>query len=224
MPLFGTIHLTLLASIAVTAALLAILCRTGRIPTRPTRLILGYTLGLNELIWWAFRYSHEGFNFPNNLPLQLCDVLIWATVAACITLSPALVEFTWFAGLAGAGMALLTPDLWAPWPQYPAIYFFLAHGGIVAGAMLLVAGRLSPLRPHALWRAFSMLIAFASFVGAVNQMAGTNYMYLCRKPGSASLLDQLGPWPIYLIGGAAVTLAIFGLLWLPVRPAKPTPP
>lgn len=217
MPLFGTVHLSLLAGIAFLSVLTAWLCRTGRLPSRPVRLALGYGIAVNELIWWAYRYSHEGFRFPHNLPLQLCDATVWATVIACLTLAPAAVEFTWFAGIAGAGMALLTPDLWAPWPQYPSIYFFLAHGGIVGGAIILVAGRIAPLRKSAPLRAFGILLAYAAFVGAVNAAAGTNYMYLCRKPGNASLLDQMGPWPMYLLGGAALTLVIFGLLWLVAR-------
>jgi hypothetical integral membrane protein (TIGR02206 family) len=217
MELFGMTHLALLGVIGLIALALASLCRTGRIPARPLRLILGVALALNELIWWWFRYSHEGFRFPVNLPLQLCDVTIWSTVIACLTLAPAIVEFTWFAGLAGAAMALLTPDLWSPWPSYPAIYFFIAHGGIVAGAILLVGGRIVPIRRGAMWRAFALLTLFAAFVGAFNAIFDTNYMYLCRKPANGTLLDRMGPWPVYLGSAAAAALVLFWLLGLPVR-------
>jgi hypothetical integral membrane protein (TIGR02206 family) len=218
-PLFGPAHISLLAGIAVAAVLLSVLCRRGRISGRRTRLALGYGLIVNELIWWAFRYSHEGVHLAN-LPLQLCDITLWATALACVTLVPAIVEFAYFAGFAGAGMALLTPDLWSGWPSYPAIYFFVAHGAIVMACSVLVFGGIAPPRPGAVWRAFRVLAGYAAAVGAFNAILGTNYMYLCRKPRNASLLDMLGPWPIYLVGGAAAGLALFWLLWLPVRPPR----
>lgn len=217
MPLFGRIHITLLTAIALVGVLLAWACRTRRLPARPVRLVLGVALAANELIWWVFRYSHEGFHFPYNLPLQLCDVTVWMTVAACLTLKPWVVEFDYFAGIAGAGMALLTPDLWWPWPTYPAIYFFLAHGGIVIGIGVLVFGKIAPLRPGAVWGAYGGLLAYAALLGAFNAIFHTNYMYLTTRPKSASVLDAFGPWPVYLIQTAALALFMYFLLWLPTR-------
>ena len=219
MALFGSIHLALLIGIAAAATALARMCRRQRLPFRTARLALGYVLAGNELIWWAFRYSHEGLRLAN-LPLQLCDVTLWATVAACLTAIPALIEFAYFAGVAGAGMALLTPDLWSPWPSYPAIYFFIAHGGIIVACAVLAFGSHAPFRRGAVWRVFAMLAAYALAVGIFNAVFGTNYMYLCHKPRNPSLLNLLGPWPVYLAAGALVALALFGILWLPVRPAK----
>lgn len=117
-------------------------------------------------------------------------------------------------------MALLTPDLWSPWPTYPAVYFFIAHGAIVVAVAVLVFGRISPLGRGAVWRAYVLLLGYALLLGMFNQICGTNYMYLCRKPKNASLLDALGPWPWYLVPAAVTVLALFWLLWLPARPGS----
>jgi hypothetical integral membrane protein (TIGR02206 family) len=218
--LFGPLHLALLVSIAAAAAALAWLCRHRVLPPRATRLAVGWALLLNELVWWIFRYSHEGVHL-RNLPLQLCDLTVWLAVLACLTARPSVAEFAYFAGLAGAGMALVTPDLWSPWPSYPAIYFFAAHGGIVVAVALMAFGGIVRFRSGAVWRSFGWLVAYAVLIGTFNAVCGSNYMYLCRKPASATLLDKLGPWPWYLLPAAAVGLAFFWLLWLPVRPRKP---
>ena len=174
MRLFGPLHLALLAAIAAVAAGLSILCRRRPGMARAVRLTLGWGLAGNELVWWLFRYSHEGVHLWN-LPLQLCDLTVWLSVGACLTAIPWVVEFAYFAGMAGAGMALLTPDLWSPWPSYPAIYFFVAHGGIVTAMSVLVFGGICPLRAGAVWRAYRLLLGWAAVAGAFNLLAGTNY-------------------------------------------------
>jgi len=214
--LFGPLHLSLVLATLVAVAALSILCRRRPNAARPLRLALGYGLAANEIVWWIFRYSHEGVHLVN-LPLQLCDATVWLSAAACLTLQPFVVEAAYFAGIAGAGMALLTPDLWSPWPSYPAVYFFVAHGGIVAASSVPVFGRLAELRPGAWWRAFLALLGYAAVVGALDRLTGANYMYLCVKPKSGSLLNAFGPWPVYLAPAAALTLALFWLMYLPVQ-------
>lgn len=219
MPLFGSLHLALLGATAVTAGVLVWLCRRGIIRFRPTRRALGVALASNELVWWVYRYSREGIHV-RNLPLQLCDAGVWLSVLACLTVIPAIVEFAYFAGLAGATMALLTPDLFSPWPTYPAIYFFTAHGGIVICMVTLVFGGPGKFRHGAPWRSFGLLIAYATLVGVVDWASGSNFMFLLRKPDAPSALDEMGPWPWYLLSGAAAGLLFFWLLWLPVRPSE----
>ena len=217
MRLFGPLHISLLVATALIGAGLVKAGLRWPAAKRPLRLALGAFLAVNEIIWWIFRYSHEGFRFPYNLPLQLCDVTVWTTALACLTLVPWLVEFSYFAGIAGAGMALLTPDLWSPWPSYPAIYFFLAHGGIVVAIAFLVFARIAPLRPGALPRGFGMLLVYAGFVGLFDWIFRTNYMYLCTKPKGDTALSYFGPWPIYLAASFGLALALFWLLWLAAR-------
>jgi hypothetical integral membrane protein (TIGR02206 family) len=221
MSLFGPLHLTLIAAIAIVSCVLAWVVRRRPGMGRGLRIAIGVFLVVGELGWWVFRYSHEGFRWPFNLPLQLCDVTLWMTALACLTAWRSAAEFAYFAGIGGAGMAVLTPDLWTPWPTYPAVWFFLAHGGIIAGAAVLVLGRVVPVTGRSVWRAFGVLAAFGAAIGAFNTAFGSNYMYLCRKPASASLLDALGPWPWYILFGAAVAVGVFWLLYVPVRLTAP---
>jgi hypothetical integral membrane protein (TIGR02206 family) len=221
MKLFGTLHLSILAIIAALASLLILLRRADIIPAKAARWMLGLALAANEVVWWAYRYSREGFHVEN-LPLQLCDAAVWFTVLACFIDARAIVEFAYFAGIAGAGMALLTPNLISPWPSYPAVYFFIAHGGIVVTMLAVVPGSRTTIASAGVWRSYALLLVYAAFVGLVDRMSGANFMFLLHKPEAASLLDAMGPWPWYLLGGALLGLALFWLLWLPVRRTGPT--
>jgi hypothetical integral membrane protein (TIGR02206 family) len=221
MPLFGAAHFGIIAAIVCVAIAVSVLVRRDAAAGRTIRLLLGLGLGVNELIWYAFRYSAEGLRFPEGLPLHLCDLTLWVTVAALLTLNRTAAEFAYFAGTAGAGMAILTPDLWAPLWSYPTMYFFGAHGGVVIGAILLLAGRLVAPRRGCVWRAFAVLNVYAAAVGLFNAVFGTNYLYLCRKPAGASLLDLFGPWPVYIVAAEAMALVLFTAMWLPLRRTAP---
>lgn len=215
--LFGPLHLFIIAAVPGIAAALAWAARRNT-PARPAiATVLGTFLMLNEVTWYIWRIRHEGWRYPEGLPLQLCDLSLWATVAALLTRNQWAYELSYFAGIAGAGMAILTPDLWAPTYSYPTAYFFLAHGTLVAGVLYMTWSGLARPRPGCVWRAMLMVNIFAMVVGLFNAVNRTNYFYLCRKPGGASLVDYLGPWPYYLVSVEFVMAFLFWLLWLPFR-------
>lgn len=129
------------------ASILAAVARRDRRYARRISLSLAAMLTVNEIIWYSYRYSTEGFRFPEGLPLQLCDAMVWLAVAALLTPVQWVFETAFLIGIAGAGMALLTPDLWAPLRSYPSVYFFLAHGAIVIAVLYLVWSNARSLQP-----------------------------------------------------------------------------
>jgi len=217
--LFGFWHLAIIGAIPVLALALAAAARNSCSLCLWIRISLGVFLLVNELIWYGYKFHYEGFRFPEGLPIQLCDLALWLTIVAALGLKPWCYEFAYYAGVAGSSMAVLTPDLWAPFPSYPTIYFFLAHGFVIVTILTLTWGGLLRPRPNSAWLAIRTLNLYGAAIAVFDWIFKTNYLYLREKPASASLLDYLGPWPLYIAAGEALALALFLLLWLPFRHA-----
>lgn len=215
--LFGPTHLAIVAAVPALAAALAFAARRRPKTGRPIRYVLGAFLLLNELVWYVYQIHHGYLRFPGQLPLQLCDLAVWLAVASALWRSAWPFDLVWYWGLSGAGMALLTPDLWTPFASYLAIAFFLSHGGVVTTILFLVwSGQARP-RPGSVWRAFIILNGIAAAIGIFDAVFRTNYLYLRQKPSNASLVDLLGPWPVYILVAEPLVLLLFWILWIPFR-------
>jgi hypothetical integral membrane protein (TIGR02206 family) len=220
----------LLTLLVIGATLAALLVFVRRAPDHWTVIacrLLAVAILVNEagFFFWA-GYNH--FRVADGqLPLQLCDVAAFVTVAALWTRRLLLVELTYFWGLAGTVNGLLTPDVNRHFPDYQYIQYFIAHGGIVVAALVLVVGlRLHP-RPWAPARIFGLTVCLLAFDAVVDLATGDNYLYLRHTPGVHSALDLLGRWPIYIVVAAAIALAVFAILDLPFslpRRARATRP
>ncbi|MGO4375971.1 hypothetical protein AB4Z21_35545, partial [Paenibacillus sp. MCAF20] len=87
-------------------------------------------------------------------------------------------------------------------------------GIIAAGLFILVIERYKPTYKSVL-RAWFWLHVLAIPAALTNYLTGyTNFMFLARKPGTASLLDMLAPWPWYILQlEVVVAMLCVLLLW-----------
>jgi hypothetical integral membrane protein (TIGR02206 family) len=208
---YGLQHLTVLAATLAASVVLALAVR--RIQSERFRwsirlvlalLLLGLTgtflaqsAGRHDLRWWDY------------LPLQLCDMAIFVGVYALLTLRPLAAELLYFWGGAGTLIAMLTPDLGQAFPSWDFVFFFGLHAAVVLSTAVVTFGFDRRPRPRAAWRVFWITNAYAAVVGVVNALTGANFMYLRAKPHAGSLLDWLGPWPVYILAAQVVALLLF---------------
>jgi hypothetical integral membrane protein (TIGR02206 family) len=181
--------------------------------------LLALVLVADELGWWAYLVSRglSAFDLADALPLQLCDITVLAAALALWLRRPMLVELTYFWALAGSVQALLTPDLPQPFPSFLFFQYYVAHGGAVMAALVLVVGLGIAPRRHSVVRVAAITAGYAALVGLVDAVTGANYMYLRTKPPSPTSLDLLGAWPWYLVPAALIGALLFLVLDLPFR-------
>jgi hypothetical integral membrane protein (TIGR02206 family) len=162
-------------------------------------------------------YRGGWLSFELVVPLHLCDLALLLCVYALATRSRRVAEVVWFWAGAGTILAMLTPDVSRGFPDREFLVFFGLHGLVVMSALVLVFG--FGLRPRAggALRVFLLTAAYATAVGAVNAVLGTNFLFLRRKPSNPTLLDALGPWPVYIGAAAGLAFALFNVLALPFR-------
>lgn len=226
--LFGAAHCTILLSVVGLGAALTAIQRRLKPGARSLRLTLGVLLAANTALYYWDLSRHGLLRFPNHLPFELCDASLYLALL-CLLLGPRplLYDLLYYFAVAGAGMALLTPNFVDPFPSLSTMLFFTSHGLLVSATLFLGWSGLARPRPGSAMRAFIGVNLWAVLAGTFNILFKTDYMFLCAKPPTPSLLDLLGPWPWYLLTTEGVAVVLFSLLYLPwrrrtlVRPAVP---
>jgi hypothetical integral membrane protein (TIGR02206 family) len=215
--LFGTWHLVGLALIVLANLLLVYFGRRADERGRKfIRWALAAVLVGDEILFHLWNVTTGQWSLQTTLPLHLCSVLVWLSAYMLVTRNGAVYEFAYLLGIAGALQALLTPDA-GPYgfPHFRAFQVLLSHGTIIASAvyMTLVEG----FRPT--WASVRRVLVGANLymlvIFAFNLLVGSNYLFIAHKPETASLLDVLPPWPIYILFIELLGIIFCLLLYLP---------
>ena len=212
---YGPSHWAVIAVFAVGAVLLVWI---GRRQTESQARCLGRVLGaLTAAIYGAVLiYSLIPPAMDRSVPLRLTDLATAAGAYAFWSQRHWPFALTYYWGLVLSTQALISPALQGPdFPSFQFLGFWAIHLLVVWAAIYLTWGR--RMRPG--WRSYRFAVAvtlgWAAVTYTFNSIAGTDYGFLNRKPATASLLDVLGPWPVYVLIAAALILIVWALMTWP---------
>jgi hypothetical integral membrane protein (TIGR02206 family) len=204
------------AALAVLVAGCAIAIWAPRRHPGPWVRWIALALAAVILAGWVGEYiadAIEGiYSVRYTLPLQLTDAVSATAIVALLTRRQLFVELLYFWALSASLQAVLTPDLAYTFPNWFYFTYFMYHVGSIVAACLLVFGCRQYPRRGAMWWVFALTLAWAAVAGLGDVITGGNYMYLASKPVHNSLLNVLGPWPLYIASAAGVALIMLAIL------------
>ncbi len=210
-------HYLLLGLFVVGAVGMVLLGRRqrGTVAARRSSRVLAVAIACVTVSSQVFQLTPGDFELGSSLPLQLCDFAWVTAVWALWTHQRLPAALTYFWGLTLTAQGIVTPSLEQVFPHPRFFAFWCMHFLIVWSALYLTLGL--GIGPD--WRSYRITVAltavWAVVVYAFDVVVDVNYGYLVRKPGSASLLDPLGPWPVYVVVAMGILLVVWALMTWP---------
>ena len=211
-----SVHIITLAVIAALNIFLLSFKNKDEAARRKVRLALAWGMWINEGLWHLWNIYYGVWNVQEHLPLHTCSVLIWLAGFMLIYKNQYIYEFAYFMGISGAIQALLTPNIGIyGFPHYRYFQTFISHGLLVTAPIYMTA--VEGMRPT--WRSFLRVFVgtniYMVIVFFINQLIGSNYLYVAHKPPGPTLLDSLPDWPWYLLHMEVLGLIMMLLLYVP---------
>lgn len=215
--MFSSIHFITLGALTAGNLLLLILLmkhRDKKVVENFRYYLAGFLL-LNELFFIAWTIWADVWSVEYALPLHLCDAAVFLSIVMLVRNSYYIFEVVYFWGLAGGMQALITPDLLYPFPHFRYLNFFISHGTLLTVIIYMIVVKHCKPTPYSLLKTFIFTNLYMAIMAIVNIVTGGNYMFICRKPEGASIIDFLGPWPWYVLSLEAVGIMSFILCYAP---------
>jgi hypothetical integral membrane protein (TIGR02206 family) len=210
-------HDLLLALLCIGAVVLArIGVHQRRRPTDPVHLRRGFAvlIAVFTVPFQVLQLLPGDFDLGTSLPLQVCDLSWMVAVWAQWTRDARAVALLYFWGLTLTVQAAVTPSLDQTYPDPRYFMFWGMHFLTIWAAVYIVCLAGGPD-----WTRYRFVLGctavWAALVLGFNALTDTNYGYLSRKPDTASLLDLLGPWPVYVAAEVVILSVGWALMTWP---------
>lgn len=218
MPQFGVEHVSAMAVIVLAAVVLTWLARRARDENAIRRAcsVCGWALLAVSLAWSAYWLLPGHFDIAQSLPLHFSDASRYLASIVLITRSGWTIAVLYYWGLTLNLQAIITPDLnYLEIPLLEFVMYWVLHGLVLIVPIVLTWG----LRYAPTWRGYGIgYLATALWAGlafTVNLLLGTDYAYMNGGPVGTSILDLLGPWPLYIVSEAVLVAVVWALITWP---------
>ena len=178
-------------------------------------LLLSFLPFLGSFIIYPFAWYEGDLNIKEDLPLHLCRFLALSAPVVVWKGNRFWIGVFYFWIITGTLNANITPDVQYGFPNWTYFSYWLTHSFLLIIPFYYVFVFRLDIRWRDFKNAYVMMNVFLLTTLAVNYILGANYMYTKQKPPVATMLDMLGPWPVYLITGQLLVLALFFIAYLP---------
>ena len=151
------------------------------------------------------------------LPLHLCDFSSASIIIYLLTQKREFFLFAFFAGISGAGMAILTPDVLYNFPHIDYVRHMIGHSMILLGityAMIIDNQRPELKDVHRVLFVLSILL-FLMY--PINYLLGApaNYWYVIEKPPGLNVTGFMREAPFHMIDIYILAVIVCYSIYLP---------
>jgi len=172
-------------------------------------------ISLTVITFHFYKISRGNYNITSDLPLYLCSLLGLIIPVFAYFRKLWMYEVLLFWIIGGTLQAVITPDIPLGFPSFDYFRYWIVHLGLLI--VVFYATFVFKMRPNlkSVFKSFFALQVYVIMMVGINYVLNANYFYLNEKPVSASILDYLGEWPVYIIVVQVIIIPYFLIIYLP---------
>lgn len=180
------------------------------------RYIMAFVMLSQQLALYTWYLTSGVFSFSESLPLYTCRIAILLMVVMLIKPKQWIFDITYFWGMLGALIALITPDTSTfSFPHLMFVQYFVGHGFLLASIVYMLTIKSYTINFSSLRRVCRVTLAYIICIIPINFLVDGNYSYMRFKPSTKTLLDLFPPFPGYVPIIIAIVFALFLVTYLP---------
>ena len=217
--LFGTTHIVTIIAITLVSIFLPLIYKTKSeyqksIMTKAIAFVIFCHVIISP--YKDLYLLDNPYNWREVLPFHMCDLSEIFLIFFLLGGPSILYKCAFFWGLAGATMAIITPDI--EFLDLDYAFFMIGHGMIIIGIMYAtVALDNRPYAKDIVTVSLITALILLPITYLINYILGepANYWYLMQKPAGASLMDAFPEPPYHLLVTTPIAILMFCLIYIP---------